>query len=87
MYIPGKPTGWFHLTVVYHGAGNDVDIYYNGQRRDTVSPSSSTAPTGSGYILIGRPYVDGDNYYATVEIDELTLWNTSNLGVALTESD
>ena len=76
MYIDGKPTGWFHLTIVYHGDGNDVDIYYDGQRKDTFSPGSSTVPSGSGHTVIGRQFIDQDNYYATVEIDELTLWNS-----------
>ena len=76
MRIPGKPTDWFHLTIVYYGDGNDVDIYYDGERKLTVSPGSSPQESGSEHVLIGRRYVDWDNYYATVGMDELTLWNS-----------
>ena len=75
MYIPGKPTGWFHLTVVYHGDGKNVDVYYDGERKVTVSPSGAIEPSGSGRIVIGRRFIDAFSGYATVEIDELTLWN------------
>ena len=75
MYILGKPAGWFHLTVVYHEAGNDVDVYYDGERKVTVSRSGAIEPSGSGHMVIGRRFIDAFNGYATVEIDELTLWN------------
>ena len=73
--ISDTPTGWFHLTVIYHRAENDVDIYYNGERKSASLGAMISVPSGSGQMVIGRHYVDLDSGYATVEVDELTLWN------------
>ena len=52
--MPSKPTGWFHLTFVYHGPGNDVDIYCNGEWKRTVRAIIAPTSSGSGHMVIGR---------------------------------
>ena len=74
--IPGKPTGWFHLTMVYQGVSNTVVIYYNGEEVGKgFKYIWQLRISGSGHIVIGRGANDFDGLYSTMEIDELTLWN------------
>ena len=72
-----KPTGWFHLTLVFHGAGNGASVYYDGTLMDTDTSGfgSSLKTVSSGQMVLGRQKCDYDGKYATVNVDELTLWD------------
>ena len=72
------PSGWFHLTLVYHGNGKGASVYYDGVRRDKDTSGFGNAnirPSGSGVMVVGRQRYNYDGYYASVIIDELTLWD------------
>ena len=53
-----------------------MDAYYNGEQKSGVTTFPLNSGTsGSGQMVFGRKNVDFDSRYATMEIDELTLWN------------
>ena len=77
--VTPKPDGWFHLTVVYHISDDDdvMEVYYDGElsgKTDTAqnNPLSSSS---SGNMSLGRLEYDYDGNYASLEIDEITLWD------------
>ena len=56
--------------------GQGITVYTDGalQGSDTSKHTHSLQP-GDGRVVIGRRYTDRDWDYASVEVDELTLWN------------
>ena len=73
-----NPTGWFHLTIIYHGTGNGLSVYYDGELMGNTKTSIGSLYDGvpsSGKMAIGKEEYDVDDKYATMVIDELTLWN------------
>ena len=54
-----------------------MSVYYDGELMGETNSKKSglTISFGSGRMAIGRRYFDSDEKYATMEIDELTLWN------------
>ena len=75
--------GWFYMVMVYEGLSNGITIYINGVL--VVSITSGTSVTHGaavGKTVLGRFYTDQDEKYATIKVDEVTLWN-----VALTAQD
>ena len=76
MNVSSKPAGWFHLTIVFHGADNGASVYYDGilMGTDTIQ-SWSIRTISSGKMVLGRYIYDIDDRYATVEVDELALWD------------
>ena len=71
-------TGWFHLVVVYLGPNNGqgLVVYINGtqERRKTTKHDDSRQPS-NGQLVIGKKTTNGDYFYSSVAVDELTLWN------------
>ena len=74
--VTERPGDWFHLTIVYEGKGNGFKVYYDGVLKH-FQPYRFTASRieSTGRMVIGRQYVSGNNHYAAVMVDELTLWN------------
>ena len=76
-----RPTGWFHLAMVFHGPneGEGITVYHDGVQvaSDTTKWPYSFPPyrPGDGTFVIGRFYTDRGEDYSSVEVDELTLWN------------
>ena len=56
--------------------GQGITVYTDGslQGNDTSKYTRSWA-AGDGRLVIGRWYTDRDQRYASVAVDELTLWN------------
>ena len=73
-----KPDGWFHLVLNYIGPadGQGITIYTDGtlQGNGTTKETDPYTP-GDGRVVIGREFTDSDEWYASVEVDELTFWN------------
>ena len=68
--------GWFHLVVVYLGPNNGqgLVVYVNGTEVGRTAVMSTTLlQPGNGQLVIGKGY--GNDYYSSVVVDELTLWN------------
>ena len=80
-----KLTGWTHVVGNYIGpnTGEGIRIFYNGAEvdRDTLKSSGSRSP-GDGMSVVGRLYTNLDQYYASVQVDELIYFNA-----ALTSDD
>ena len=58
------------------GDGEGIRIYYDGS--EVASDTTKTARSrsaGDGRIVVGRWYIDRDENYASVEIDELIFFN------------
>lgn len=72
-----KPSGWFHLVLTLNPTRDEVKIYNNGQFDDSgntpVYPDNFSG--GTNGLVIGRFYIDRDERYGKIEIDELTFWN------------
>ena len=72
------PSGWFHLTVRFHGEDGGVSVYHGGELRGTDTYSGTKSPAaapGPGHLVLGRHYSDLDTGYGSVMVDELTLWD------------
>ena len=87
------PAGWFHVVVNFIGPndGQGLQVYYDGvqvrdrYQRDTSrkgSPSTSIFRNSTRRILIGRLFFDHDDYYTSVQVDEMFFFNQ-----ALTETE
>ena len=77
-YYKLRTSGWFHVALVYHGPndGEGITVYHDGtqvEHDDTRYNRSYT--TGPGSMVIGRKYTNRDDYYTSVVVDELTMWN------------
>ena len=69
--------GWFHLAVVYLGLNNGqgLVVYVNGEvERDTTKDDDTYQP-GNGQLVIGKKFIDRNDDYSSVGVDELTLLN------------
>ena len=77
--IPGAtPSGWLHVTIIYHGDGNGLSVYYDGILKDmdtTTTGNGYQAASSNGHMVLGRQRYSHDGNYASAIMDELTLWN------------
>ena len=56
--------------------GHGIWIYFDGvETGSDTSRSSTSYGQGDGRIVIGRQFTNTDNSYASVELDELMLFN------------
>ena len=73
---PAFPAGWFHIVVNFHGAEAGFSLYVDGSHVGThTAKQPQTNLVLSKEIGIGRLYLNTDDYYSTVEVDELMIWN------------
>ena len=75
-----KPEGWFHLVLNYISLadGQGITIYRDGVLQGSGTSKGGTSQSyspGDGRVVIGRRWTDRDEWYASVEVDELTFWN------------
>ena len=72
--VYGVPVGWFHSVLTLQG--DNLIVYQNKIAYDgPIQTGSAYAPYGSGTVVIGKGFLDRDNYRGTVEVDELAMWN------------
>ena len=65
---------WFHMVIVYRNGGFTVHHVGTFQETDsTVGDRNHTLSPG-GRMIIGRKSVDTNNFYTSIIVDELTLW-------------
>ena len=74
-----KPTGWFLITMVLRGPDDEVVIYHDATQvaqttEKKVIPDINSLP-GLRRVFIGRKRVSHDQDYASIMVDELTMWN------------
>ena len=73
-----RPIGWTHFVLNYIGQndGHEIKIYCDGVQ---MASSNMTGPyrylPGTGRVVVGRQYTNCDNNYASVDVDELLLFN------------
>ena len=71
------------MVLVYQGSkqGQGITIYHDGvQVGEDTNKSFRNADTlapGDVRMGIGRYYTDRDGWYSSVEVDELTFWNST----------
>ena len=75
-----RPTEWFHSVLVYHGSavGQGITLYHNGMMVGNVTSKDSMEQflPGQGRMVIGKLTTNNNNNkYASVEVDDLTMWN------------
>ena len=71
-----KPSGWFHLGVV--SRATTVTLYINGRQASGVTyayNALNNARPQNGQWIVGREFLENNNYYSSLMIDELILWN------------
>ena len=87
MYVSGgsfyhfqyRPSNdWFHIVVNYFGPNNGegFNTYFNGNiafTDNTIQEDNTTA--GNGRIVIGKSFTEIDDYYTSLEVDEVLLFN------------
>ena len=79
-YISPKhplPTEWTHFVLNYIGPndGKVFGVYYHGVQVGIHTANSGSRSIGDGKIVVGRALTNGDAYYASVQVDELTFFN------------
>ena len=74
-----SPSGWTHIIANYIGPhdGQGIQIYMDGIQRGSDTSSSSISTPEDRYIIIGRYYHDRDEQYASVQLDELIVFNAT----------
>ena len=65
------------MVVVYHSARLTVHHVGSFEQSDTSMEDPRTYRASSGKMIIGRKTVDANDFYTSVIVDELTLWNRS----------
>ena len=63
---------------MFHGPndGEGISIYHDGVNIKTdASKAMNNYTDGSGTVIIGKRYVDKDDRYGSVMVDELTFWD------------
>ena len=68
------------LNFIGPNAGEGIEAYKDGLLRDSQQHGhSNTYTDGDGRVVVGKKYVDTNNYYAHVEMDELVFFNKALL--------
>ena len=83
--FPKKTSTGIHLVLNFLGRniGEGIQAFRDGTLRQASSGGASNdATTGFGQVVVGRRYVNSNQDYAHVEVDELIFFNQ-----ALTEDD
>ena len=65
------------MVVVYHSARLTVHHVGSFEQSDTSMEDPRIYRASSGGMIIGRKTVDANDFYTSVIVDELTLWNRS----------
>ena len=61
--------------------GQGIKIYYNGQEVDSDTDKLVwNVPAGDGRTLVGRLHTDQNDYYSSLQIDELIYFNAALTG-------
>ena len=63
---------------MYHGPedGQGFTVYYDGTLIQSVTQKiPNTLDRGNGGLVVGRMLIDKDNRYASIEVDDIILWN------------
>ena len=76
-----KPLGWTHVVLNYIGPknGEGIKILYDGAEvaSDTTRRTLSPRTAATDRIVLGRFYLDRNERYSSVKIDELVFFNQS----------
>ena len=71
--------GWHHFAIVLlgHSVYNEPILYHNGNKVDGWKsyPLPTTKQSGTGKLIIGRPFLDRNYGYSSTIVDELVFWN------------
>ena len=75
---------WTHLALVYHVIAvpsmrlSLFVLYVNGELalRDTTKKPQDSEPS-DGRIVLGRPYSEVDDYYTSMEVEDLVFYNSA----------
>ena len=72
-----RPSGWFHMVLVLQG-NRGIKVYHDKVvQNELVETINRTRlyTLGSGTTVIGKKFTDTEVHYASVAVDELTMWN------------
>ena len=63
--------------MIYNGPNTGIRVHVNGDVKTDNSRGTSSKETlnSSGYVVVGRRYVETDKAYCSTMMDELMLWN------------
>ena len=70
----GPPSSWFHLVLNYAPGG--FSLYVNGVLALTdITKYLRNTKFGDGRIVLGRAYSEVNNYYTSMEVDQVEFYN------------
>ncbi len=73
------PTGWFHLTMVYHAVEPyfDFSLFIDGHEITTqiLMKYLGTPPIFVEAIRIGLAHTESTEVYGSVTVDDVVMWN------------
>ena len=67
---------WIHLVLNFKGVGKGFQVFIDGtlvSSQPTIE-SSHRAP-GDGRLVLGRRYPNSDNFYSSIDLDEVVFFN------------
>ena len=73
-----EPSGWTHIVLNFIGPdnGQGIRIYYDGEQTGSDNTKNVHAfQSGDSRVVVGRQFIDEDDHYASVDVDELILFN------------
>ena len=82
LYFQRMYNQWIHLILTYTGPNQiqGLRLYKDGTLVDLDSfKSAYMYTTGDGRVVVGKNYIDTDDAYTSVEIDELIFFNQALL--------
>ena len=74
---------WLHVVINYFGVeeGQGFLVYFNGDKvtdeNSERTEDDTPAAKSSGRIVIGRSFIEDDNHYASMVMDEVTMFDSS----------
>ena len=74
------------MVLNYFGPDGGTKLYYNGAYHRTNIPKFGAGiDPGDGRTVVGRREANADNFYASVEFDELAFFNSTLSDVQISE--
>ena len=66
---------WVHAVVVYHGVGQGMTVYFDGNKVSTVTVKIKVSTAiGNGKVFIGKDHYE-EARHASASVDEIKMYN------------
>lgn len=78
LYNQPLPSDWFHVAVVVHRNFTGITVYHDGvEVGEDLEVSNDSPDPAPGDLVVGRKYLNKDDVYKNVQLDEVTIWDVA----------